>query len=390
MSHPSDTLSASRAHCHRVARAAGSSFYPCFALLSPTKRAAMEALYAFLRHTDDLADGPQPLDERRRSLGVWREAVIEAIGEGSGFGVDNRRVGQATAQSHQKPPEAAGGTALSLVPPYDPRYSVLGTQSSVPSAQSSVPSTQYSAPGTQYSVLGTQDSKPGRAGPEAADASPSESVHHSSFLIPHSPLLPALAAAVREFCIPPEHLLAVLDGVQMDLDGHRYETFDELALYCDRVASAVGLACIYIWGFRSPQALEPARQCGRAFQLTNILRDLKEDAAAGRIYLPADDFRQSGYSAEELQRRRDKPGLLSPCGDGDTPRSGPLPPRGRVDGLARSGRASDLRDDDEHLLSVVVQDRASPGSRPDRPHPPEPLAKWLLAARWFSCRRGGW
>ena len=94
----------------------------------------------------------------------------------------------------------------------------------------------------------------------------------------------------------------MLDGVEMDLDDRRYETFDELAEYCHRVASAVGLACIHIWGFRSEQAFEPARQCGLAFQLTNILRDVKEDAARGRMYLPLSELRQCGYSPEDLRR----------------------------------------------------------------------------------------
>ena len=113
-------------------------------------------------------------------------------------------------------------------------------------------------------------------------------------------LLPALADTVRRFRIPPEHLHAVIDGVGMDLDRHRYETFDELLLYCRRVASAVGLACIHIWGFRGDEALQPAGKCGIAMQLTNILRDLKEDARRGRIYLPAEDLDRFGYSAEDL------------------------------------------------------------------------------------------
>ena len=71
----------------------------------------------------------------------------------------------------------------------------------------------------------------------------------------------------------------MLDGVEMDLSPPRYETFDDLDAYCERVASAVGLACIHVWGFRGPEALEPARAAGIALQLTNILRDLKEDAA---------------------------------------------------------------------------------------------------------------
>ena len=92
----------------------------------------------------------------------------------------------------------------------------------------------------------------------------------------------------------------MIDGVEMDLTPRRYETFDELERYCERVASAVGLACIHIWGFRGPEAFEPARQAGVALQLTNILRDLKEDAAAGRVYLPLADLRRCGYSVDEL------------------------------------------------------------------------------------------
>ena len=114
----------------------------------------------------------------------------------------------------------------------------------------------------------------------------------SPFRLPPSALLPALADTVRRFHIPHEHLLAVIDGVEMDLTPRRYETFDELERYCERVASAVGLACIHIWGFRGPEAFEPARQAGVALQLTNILRDLKEDAAAGRVYLPLADLRR--------------------------------------------------------------------------------------------------
>jgi len=109
-----------------------------------------------------------------------------------------------------------------------------------------------------------------------------------------------LADTAGRFHIPHEHLFAVIDGVEMDLDTHRYETFDQLAVYCHRVASAVGLACIYIWGFRGPGAFEPARKAGIALQLTNILRDVKEDAQAGRVYLPLADLRECGYSVNDL------------------------------------------------------------------------------------------
>jgi phytoene synthase len=116
------------------------------------------------------------------------------------------------------------------------------------------------------------------------------------------PLLPALIDTVRSCRIPVDYLHAAIDGVEMDLDQRCYGTFAELEQYCYRVGSAVGLACIHIWGFRSAAALAPARQCGIAFQLTNILRDLKEDADRGRVYLPTEDLRRFEYSVDDLRR----------------------------------------------------------------------------------------
>jgi 15-cis-phytoene synthase len=121
-------------------------------------------------------------------------------------------------------------------------------------------------------------------------------------------LLPALADVVHKYRIPIDCLNDVIDGVEMDLDRTRYETFAELELYCRRVASAVGVACIHVWGFRgcgAPEgaaALESARQAGMALQLTNILRDLRADAAADRVYLPLEDLRECGYSVDELKQ----------------------------------------------------------------------------------------
>ncbi len=116
------------------------------------------------------------------------------------------------------------------------------------------------------------------------------------------PLLPALVDTVRRYRIPLAHLEAVIDGVAMDLDEVRFETFDDLAVYCRRVASAVGLACLPVWGAHGEEAHGPATQCGIAFQLTNILRDLAEDARRGRVYLPQEDLRRFGYAADDLAR----------------------------------------------------------------------------------------
>jgi phytoene synthase len=111
----------------------------------------------------------------------------------------------------------------------------------------------------------------------------------------------ALHETVDRFHIPVSYLDAVLDGVAMDLDTDSYETFVGLYRYCYHVASAVGLACIHIWGVTAEQAAAPAEAAGIAFQLTNILRDLAEDAGRGRVYLPREDLARFGYSEEKLR-----------------------------------------------------------------------------------------
>ena len=117
------------------------------------------------------------------------------------------------------------------------------------------------------------------------------------------PLHPAFHDAIRRFGVPPAYLHAVIDGVEMDLDAVRYETFADLYPYCYRVASAVGLACIHVWGFSDERAKAHAEAAGVAFQLTNILRDLGEDAGRGRVYLPREDLARFGYGEEALRGR---------------------------------------------------------------------------------------
>ena len=114
------------------------------------------------------------------------------------------------------------------------------------------------------------------------------------------PVLPALADVVRTYGIPVRYLLDVIAGVEMDLVPAAYRTFDELARYCYHVAGAVGLACIHLWGFHDERALGAAVDCGTAFQLTNILRDLAEDANHGRTYLPAEDLARFHIASGEL------------------------------------------------------------------------------------------
>jgi 15-cis-phytoene synthase len=117
---------------------------------------------------------------------------------------------------------------------------------------------------------------------------------------PCHPISQALADVVRRFSIRQEHLAGIIDGVEMDLCRTRYHTFAELYDYCYHVASLVGLVCIEIFGYRNPGARDYAVNLGVAFQLTNILRDVREDARRGRIYLPAEDLERFGYTEQEL------------------------------------------------------------------------------------------
>ncbi|HEY5315335.1 MAG TPA: squalene/phytoene synthase family protein, partial [Pirellulales bacterium] len=157
------TLQSSYAHCQRIARAEARNFYYSFLALPRAKRLAMCALYAYLRHTDDLGDNAGPAEQRLQALTRWRQSLDRAL-EGQ----------------------------------FD------------------------------------------------------------------SPMFLALADTVCRYRIPPEYLYAVIDGVVLDVEGRTYETFDELAEYCYKVASVVGLACIHIWGFSDERALLPARRCGLA------------------------------------------------------------------------------------------------------------------------------
>lgn len=193
------TCERSYAYCHRLARREAANFYHAFRLLPWDQRRAMCALYAFLRLTDDVADGPGSADDKRPALDAWRASLHGAL---------------------------AG------------RY------------------------------------------------------EHALF--------PALEHTVARYHIPVAYLEAAIDGVQMDLSIDRYDTFADLSVYCYRVASVVGLSCLPIWGCTSPDATPFAESAGIAFQLTNILRDLAEDAARGRVYLPREDLKRFDYSEDDL------------------------------------------------------------------------------------------
>ena len=115
------------------------------------------------------------------------------------------------------------------------------------------------------------------------------------------PIWPAFRDTVRRYRIPPVYFHDMIEGVRSDLEPRRFETFEELRRYCYQVASAVGLSILHVFGFASAEALPLAEKCGLAFQLTNILRDVREDARMGRVYLPAEDLRRFGVDPAVLR-----------------------------------------------------------------------------------------
>jgi phytoene synthase len=188
----------SYAYCRKVARTRARNFYYSFVLLSKPRRAAMCAIYAFMRYCDDLSDEP---GATRSTIVHWRADLDAAL---------------------------------------DGRFS-------------------------------------------------------------GHPVWPAFHDAVGRFKIPHQYFHEMIDGVASDLGPRRFETFDQLYRYCYQVASVVGETVVHIFGFESPDALPLAEKCGIAFQLTNVLRDIREDIEAGRLYLPLEDLRRFGVTEQDLR-----------------------------------------------------------------------------------------
>ncbi|MBT8383348.1 MAG: squalene/phytoene synthase family protein, partial [Ignavibacteria bacterium] len=118
---------------------------------------------------------------------------------------------------------------------------------------------------------------------------------HSEYL-----LLNKLSSTIQKFNIPIEPFFELLKGMEMDLQKNRYLTFDDLQLYCYRVASTVGLMCVEIFGYKHASTRDFAVNLGIALQLTNILRDIKKDAENGRIYLPQEDLKKFNYNENDI------------------------------------------------------------------------------------------
>jgi phytoene synthase len=122
---------------------------------------------------------------------------------------------------------------------------------------------------------------------------------------PTHPVTQALQPAIREHDLAAEHFREIIDGMEMDLDQSRYRDFKELQLYCYRVASVVGLLSAAIFGYSDRKTLKYAHDLGLAFQFTNIIRDVGEDARRGRIYLPADEMARFGVAEADILQGRE-------------------------------------------------------------------------------------
>ena len=141
--------------------------------------------------------------------------------------------------------------------------------------------------------------------------------------MPEHPVNQALKTVLRSFALPHGEFSELIDGMQMDLEQARYNSFDDLKLYCRRAAGVVGCLIARILGFTQPQTLEYADKMGLALQLTNIIRDVGEDVRKGRIYLPVEDMQRFGVPASVVMRSAPADGVSN------RPRPRNLPP-GRI------------------------------------------------------------
>jgi phytoene synthase len=122
---------------------------------------------------------------------------------------------------------------------------------------------------------------------------------------PQHPVTQALQPQIAAYALPHKHFIEIIDGMQMDLEQARYNSFADLQKYCYRVASVVGLLAARIFGYTDPRTEQYAHDLGIAFQLTNIIRDVGEDARRGRIYLPVEDLQRFNVPAADIQHYRE-------------------------------------------------------------------------------------
>jgi 15-cis-phytoene synthase len=127
-----------------------------------------------------------------------------------------------------------------------------------------------------------------------------QEIHRLFHEVPQHPVTRALKPVVEQFALQEAHFIEIIDGMQMDTQYNRYADFEQLALYCYRVASVVGLLSAQIFGYSDKATLAYAHDLGLAFQLTNIIRDIGEDARRGRIYIPIDELEKAGVTEQAL------------------------------------------------------------------------------------------
>lgn len=127
-----------------------------------------------------------------------------------------------------------------------------------------------------------------------------EEIHKAFTGRPQHPVAQALQPALARYDLPQEYFREIIDGMQMDLDYDAYPSFTELSLYCYRVAGVVGLLSAAIFGYQDRRTVKYANDLGLAFQLTNILRDVREDVSRGRVYLPMDELERFGVTPSDL------------------------------------------------------------------------------------------
>ena len=155
-----------------------------------------------------------------------------------------------------------------------------------------------------------------------------EQMHAAFSGAPQHPVAIALQPVIASFHLPEAHFQAVIDGMTMDLERNRYLDFADLEAYCYRVAGVVGLMSAEIFGYTNPSTRQYAQDLGIAFQLTNIVRDVGEDARRGRIYLPQDDLARHGVTAASVLHRQGERGV--PGADDGRGRARPRLVRPRV------------------------------------------------------------
>jgi 15-cis-phytoene synthase len=262
-------------HCEEITWSQARNFSYGIRLLPPPKRRALSAVYAFARRIDDIGDGDLPADQKLAALERERASVARLAGDAPA-GDAATLAGDAVAPGAVAPGAVAPGAAAG---------DAVAQGAVAPGAVAQGAAAQGADAG-QDAVAGDAPagSRPAGEPPAAGDDGPAT-----------DPVLVALADAGRRFPIPLRAFGELIDGCEADVRGTTYTTFEELRHYCRCVAGSIGRLSLGVFGTPDVATAEPlADALGVALQLTNILRDIREDYRSGRVYLPAEDFDRFG------------------------------------------------------------------------------------------------